>query len=376
MVKITKSIKSFRVGIVGAGAAGIGMGVTLKDFGIDDFIILEKNIVGSSFLKWTSETRFLTPSFQSTQFGLLDLNATAINTSPAFSSGKEHLNGPEYVRYLNRVVYEFQLPIHEDREVLRVSKRPNDFVVETTDTIYIFEFLIWATGEFQFPNDKPFPGSEYCIHTSKINTYKNLLGNDFIIIGGYESGVDAALNLAILGKEVTILEKGGVLDSPSQDPSLTLSFYTKQRLEETEAADQIRLVENIEVLNVKKDTVGNFIVKTNNGSYQTPTAPILATGYQGGESMLKEMFFLNEGYCQLNEFDESIKINKLFLVGPHVKHSGVIFCFIYKFRQRFGVIAKRIAAHIGLNTKEAESFYRKNNMFLDDLSCCQNDCKC
>lgn len=89
----TKTVKSYNTIIVGGGASGIGMGVALKDFGVDDFVILEKGFVGSSFLKWTAETRFLTPSFQSTQFGLLDLNAVAINTSPAYSSGKEHLSG-------------------------------------------------------------------------------------------------------------------------------------------------------------------------------------------------------------------------------------------------------------------------------------------
>ena len=31
-----------KVAIIGAGAAGIGMAITLKDFGITDVIILEK----------------------------------------------------------------------------------------------------------------------------------------------------------------------------------------------------------------------------------------------------------------------------------------------------------------------------------------------
>lgn len=35
--------------IIGAGAAGIGMAITLKDFGIDDCLILEKEEIGSSF---------------------------------------------------------------------------------------------------------------------------------------------------------------------------------------------------------------------------------------------------------------------------------------------------------------------------------------
>lgn len=41
--------------IIGAGAAGIGMAITLKDFGIDDCLILEKEEIGSSFKQCLSQ---------------------------------------------------------------------------------------------------------------------------------------------------------------------------------------------------------------------------------------------------------------------------------------------------------------------------------
>ncbi len=374
--KENKTLKSHRAVIVGAGPAGIGMGVALKDFGIDDFVILEKDLIGSTFLKWTTETRFLTPSFQSTQFGLLDLNAVAINTSPAYSSGKEHLSGPEYVHYLNRVVHEFQLPVHEEREVLTVMKRDTDFVLETAEAYYVTEYLIWATGEFQFPLDRPFPGAQHCIHSSRIGSYRNLKGDGFTVIGGYESGVDAALNLALLGKEATILARGTVIDSRDQDPSVTLSFYTKQRLDETSAADNIRLEEQTEVNRVSRREDGTFRIHTAKGYYASLTPPILATGFQGGEMQIRDLFYHTGDRPRLNEWDESTKAANLFLAGPHVMHQGVIFCFIYKFRQRFAIVANHIANRIGLDTMEAVNLYRRHNMFLDDLSCCQEDCKC
>ncbi|SEK60186.1 NAD(P)/FAD-dependent oxidoreductase [Parapedobacter koreensis] len=374
--KQQKTLKTYRTVIVGAGPAGIGMGVALKDFGVYDFVILEKGLIGSTFLKWTTETRFLTPSFQSTQFGLLDLNAVAINTSPAYSSGKEHLSGPEYVHYLNRVVYEFQLPVHEEREVMTVVKRDRDFVLETVDAYYVAEYLIWSTGEFQFPNDRPFPGAELCIHNSRIGSYRDLLGDDFTIIGGYESGVDAALNLAMLGRETAILERGTVMDSKSQDPSVTLSFYTKQRLDETTAADGIRLEERTEVKKVTHGGNGAFRIHTGSGYYESPTPPILATGFKGGEEQIHDLFYNTGGRPQLNEWDESTRTPNLYLAGPHVMHQNVIFCFIYKFRQRFGIVAHRIATQLGMDTDAAVKLYRRHNMFLDDLSCCQEDCKC
>lgn len=78
---------------------------------------------------------------------------------------------------------------------------------------------------------------------------------------------------------------------------------------------------------------------------------------------------------RLTEQDESIKTPGLFLVGPEVRHGRVIFCFIYKFRQRFAVVAQAIGERLGLET-EALEMYRRPYMFLDDLSCCNVECAC
>jgi len=36
------------------------MGILLKQCGISDFVILEKDIVGSTFFQWPKETKFIT----------------------------------------------------------------------------------------------------------------------------------------------------------------------------------------------------------------------------------------------------------------------------------------------------------------------------
>ncbi|BDG47721.1 NAD(P)-binding domain-containing protein [Parageobacillus sp. KH3-4] len=45
--------------IVGAGPAGIGMGILLKQLGVENFGILERDRIGSSFRQWTKEMRFI-----------------------------------------------------------------------------------------------------------------------------------------------------------------------------------------------------------------------------------------------------------------------------------------------------------------------------
>ena len=51
----------FDVIVVGAGAAGVGMGVVLQDLGVTNFTLLERHEVGASFRRWPQEMRFISP---------------------------------------------------------------------------------------------------------------------------------------------------------------------------------------------------------------------------------------------------------------------------------------------------------------------------
>ncbi|MEM9978302.1 MAG: NAD(P)-binding domain-containing protein, partial [Cyanobacteria bacterium P01_D01_bin.2] len=114
------------------------------------------------------------------------------------------------------------------------------------------------------------------------------------------------------------------------------------------------------------------------GEYQkwtTPQPPILCTGFDTSLRQIAPLFDWSEGYAALTENDESTLTPGLFVSGPSVRHGDLIFCFIYKFRQRFAVIANAIADRLGLDSTPLEA-YRQAGLFLDDLSCCGNDCIC
>ena len=46
-----------RVIIIGAGAAGVGMAITLQEFCIKDVLIVEKGSIGNSFKHWPLSQR-------------------------------------------------------------------------------------------------------------------------------------------------------------------------------------------------------------------------------------------------------------------------------------------------------------------------------
>jgi hypothetical protein len=56
-----------------------------------------------------------------------------------------------------------------------------------------------------------------------------------------------------------------------------------------------------------------------------------------------------------------------------VRQGKHIFCYIYKFRQRFAVVAHQIAQRLDVDTQPLEEL-RRNNLYLDDLGCCDEGC--
>ena len=352
-------------------------------------------------------------------------------------------------------------------------------------------YVIWAGGEFQYPKeavhlsstysrnntqsanskeeekkvgekqDSPpkipprvsFPGAELCLHNSKVRSYAGLPGTGkFVIIGGYESGIDAAFNLAKAGRQCTVLASTPCWKTKTTDPSSELAPYTATRLREVMIDPRYeglrpKLLAPYRVVKVEKIPSGKdgcgFVVTAeraldaagggkegkekedkvkptmrqsigeNSTSeisqtlvLETPQAPLLCTGFEGSVAAVAGNLFdfatgnekkevqstsvqgRNHGHehnnngaekegsgCLsgaplLTEHDESTKVPGVFLVGPNVSHGSLSFCFVYKFRQRFGIVSKRICEGLGMDTRAAVTESRKANMYLEDLSCC------
>ena len=229
--------------VVGAGAAGIGCAVSLtRAFGLDParVRILERSkTVGASFRAWPKEMRFISPSFnQQGWTDSFDLNAVAQDTSPAYALHAQHPSGSQYADYLAALADDASLDIRLGTEVRRVEKLADgDFDVHVraggADNTIRTRFVVWAAGEFQYPSTSDIPGAaEHCIHNSKVESWAGLPGDERVVIGGYESGVDACVNLARAGKKVTVLASTPTWNVQTPDPSTELAPYTAERLRE------------------------------------------------------------------------------------------------------------------------------------------------
>ncbi len=353
-------MQSFDVVIVGAGPAGIGMALELRKIDGLQFCVLESERIGESFRRWPAQTRLITPSFNSNPFGLADLNAVDELTSPAIFAGAEHLSGNQYADYLSTLVEAADLPVGCDCKVLQVYAYPEGGFHLITDFGELHtEYLIWACGEYQFPDLNSFPGAHLCTHYAHIEDWQQVNVGDHIVIGGYESGLDAAINLLKLGSRVRLLVRKPTWDLPDvSDPSLTLSPYTRERLREVESNDRLEIVYGADVVKITDNNESDIIVHAADGrSWTAKQSPILGTGFVkgGGAVQIADLWtWDNDGRIQLSDLDESLQTPGLFLVGPQVRQDQLIYCFIYKFRQRFARIANQICLRMqGFDTSES-----------------------
>lgn len=375
-IKMISSI-NLDIVIVGAGASGVGIGILLRKMQLESFCILEKNSVGESFSRWPLEMQMISPSFTGNFFGMPDLNAVTPETSPAYSFQTEHPTGKQYAIYLKDIADYYGLPVVRNVKVESLKKEGGGYLVKTqNDTLIKAKFVIWAAGEFQYPNDNPFSGADNCIHNSKVKSWSDFKDEKYFVIGAYESGIDAAYQLAKNGKKVVVIDANDPLSNIQSDSSYSLSPFTRDRY--LSQKDNIEIIPNMRVTKIESND-NLYIITTENGEKFTSfTKPFLATGFKTSLNIVDEFFDFEDGVIQLTDNDESTKSKGIFLVGPQVRHGKVIFCFIYKFRQRFAVVAQEIVKRLGENemTKEILDEYKLNNFYLEDLSCCEDECTC
>ena len=362
--------------IVGAGPTGIGCALALRRAGIYNVLVLEANEVGSSFLKWPAQMRLITPSFHGNPFFQTDLNAITPDTSPGDYSQKEHLSGVEYAKYLKATVQHFKVIVRENEKVTDLIRKDDSYTVKTEHTQFSTRTVIWAAGEFSKPKQGFFPGAEHCAHSSIFRDWEDYQGKYALIIGGYESGIDAAINLLQLGKRVILLSSGEPWKVDDPDPSEVLSPYTRDRFLNTlkQHPGKLALKGNATVSRVSYLS-NQYVVETEDGDvFDTKHRPIAATGFNSALEPIKEFWEWKGSNAVFTEQDESTLNPGLYYSGPSLIQLKSKFCFIYKFRARYGVIAKSIAGRLGFPEADFEDDKRRG-FFIDDLECCTN-CEC
>ena len=304
--------KSNKVVIIGAGPSGIGMAIALIEMGLDDILILDKGQVGESFKighyqlvlshlrlqQMDLEHRILTQS----HFIVLLLLLL-----------KEHISGKEYVQYLEALVQIYNLKIDQHTNVLDVSNNidKDTYKIYTDQGTIDAEYIFVATGNFSYPY-KPFNHGR---HYSEIEKFSDIYGDLAVVIGGNESGFDAAINLALSGKIVDIYTNSTSYKQEDADPSIRLSPYTHQRYEELkELGYPIRIHTEHVVKEIEYKMVNMLFNLTAYDDVKISEEPILATGFNPVQhNRLTRILFENDGTNFILTDDDESTINLMSL---------------------------------------------------------------
>ena len=366
--------------IIGAGPAGIGCAIALQRAGVHCLTVVDRDRVGASFRKWPPHMRFLTPSFYSNPFQLTDLNSVTPSSSPGDFLRREHPAGDDYAAYLEALASHYQLPVREGVEVDGLQRNHDGFVLQTSAGRWHARFVIWAAGEFGRPWHGGIEGAEHALHNSAIHDYDQLPGVEHVVIGGYESGMDTMVMLAERGRVVHLFARGEPWKEDHADPSISLSPHTVGRVREVLARhrDRLRFNGHADVRRIQTAGDDCWRLQMADGSrFDSTTPPILCTGFKPVLGPVDKLFECDDDGLPVvsEDADESTLTDGLFYSGPRLSHRGSRFCFVYKFRSRFGVIASAIADRLGADWQQPMELYEKHGFLIRDPGCCVG-CEC
>jgi putative flavoprotein involved in K+ transport len=372
-------MKTYECIIVWAWPAGIGVALKLQELWVE-YIILEWESVGSSFMKWNENTRFISPSFPGNAFGQVDLNSIYHITSPGLMFRTEHPNGKQYAEYLRAITKKYNVPVKENRKVSKIEKNEDIFIIHTETETYYAKHIISATGEFNFPGYGEIEWSEYAIHSSKITDYSEFNNSQDItpIIGWYESCIDAAYSLYKIWKSAHIFCSHKMDEITTSDPSQVLSLHSLERLREIREYGDIHFTKD-RITEIRKIDWRYILIWENKSENSFSQKAILATGFRSWLWYISQhVSYRPDRMPKLNIHDELEKTKNMFVVGPQVRQEELIFCFIYKFRLRFWIVALEIAKRLWkqIDERQIKSEWGKQWFYLSELEKCGDECVC
>ena len=209
-----------RVGIVGAGFGGLGMAIRLKQSGIDDFVVGERDAdVGGT---WWANTY---PGCQCDVPSHLYSFSFALNPS----WGRTYATQPEIERYIKDVTDRYDLRPHIRTSCAVTHARWDDashrWHVSTEGGEYIADVLVAAPGPLSEPSIPELPGLDSfegtTFHTANWNHDHDLSGRRVAIVGTGASAIQAAPRIQPEVEALTIFQRTPPWVLPHSDRPIT-----------------------------------------------------------------------------------------------------------------------------------------------------------
>lgn len=209
-----------RIGILGAGFGGLGIAIRLKQAGIEDFVIWERD--GDVGGTWWANTY---PGCQCD----IPSHLYSFSFAPNPEWTRTYPLQPELKRYLRAVTERFDLRdhVHVGCEVTAAEWDDGEGVwrVETAEGPFIVDLLIAAPGFLSEPSTPALPGlAEFegtSFHTARWDHDHDLTGRRVAVIGTGASAIQTVPQIQPLVEHLTVIQRTPPWVMPHRDRPIT-----------------------------------------------------------------------------------------------------------------------------------------------------------
>lgn len=232
--------------VIGAGPCGIAAAAELKKKGIESLII-EKGAVTESIRQYPKRMTFF---------------STAENIEIAgipFPTSNVKANRNEALQYYRKAAQYFNLNFQLNTVVQKVDKQADGFTVKTSKGDFTSRFVVLATGYFDKPRLLHIPGENLPMVS---HYYKEPYAHSFqkvVIVGGGNSGIEAALELYRHNVDVTMVVRG-------EDLKPTAKYWLVPDIKNRIKEGKIKVIFNAEARAIRE---GGIDIVTADGERQS-----------------------------------------------------------------------------------------------------------
>lgn len=317
--------------VIGAGPTGLACAIALQCRGLKTVVLDKGCIVNSLWNYPTNLVFFTTPE----RLEIGDLPMTSLGEKPVRA---------EALKYYRRAAEHYGLDIRQWRSVTALRGSEGDFTVEARDReggaeTFRARAVVAATGFYDVPVLLGVPGEDL----PKVRHYYTeshpYWNQDVLVVGGANSAVIAALDLARSGARATLIHRGPAFDA-------CVKYWLRPDIENRIQEGSLRAYFRTTLAAVREREV---VVRGPEGERTLPNDAVLAmTGYKPDFAFLESLGVTIDREAGRPRLGDAFETERkgLFLAGVVVAGVHTSEVFIENGRHHGGVIADAIAARL------------------------------
>ncbi len=232
---MTEDNDSFDIIVVGAGPAGLSVGVAAREAGLR-CAIFDKGCVTQSIALYPTYGHFFSTPDR------LELGNVPFLTQNDKPTRREAL------KYYRRIVQHFDLDVRQYHEVTSIRRDADGFRVGArgihrgTEAEHIARDIVIASGYAGSPNPLGIPGEDLSKVTHYYHEAHPYFDQDCVVVGAGNSAVEAALDIYRAGARVTLVHFMDHLD-PGVKPWILPDITNRLKNGEIDVRWKARVVE-------------------------------------------------------------------------------------------------------------------------------------